>query len=271
MNDSLLYHLNVLILSDTVITKDTVSDTIAINMQEIVRFVQINNVNIAPKLIASNTNFDIFTYIIFFLLGVIAIIWYKIPERFFTIYSLKSASKIQRDRDGDSISKKPGFFFTGLFWLIFIISLSIFSILILNEYYAIEILKIQGFQIFKLTITSIIGLFVYRFILSYWTAFFFQTQNLLKLQVIIDRNTQFITGILLLPISLLILYTNVGFIFYIVITAFVILQAHRIVQIAIIGNSSAVFSAFHIILYLCALEIVPILVLLRLINNDLGI
>jgi UDP-N-acetylglucosamine 2-epimerase (hydrolysing) len=43
----------------------------------------------------------------------------------------------------------------------------------------------------------------------------------------------------LLPISLLILYTNLGFIFYIVITAFVILQAHRIVQIEIIGNSSA--------------------------------
>jgi len=269
MNDSLLYHLNLLAVSATAIIKNAELDSIVQVKPEIVNFVQANSISIVPELLVSNTNFDIITYIIFSILGIIGIIWYLTPDRFLTLFTTKSIEKIQRD--GDGISKSPGLFFIGLFWLIFIISLSIFSILILDEFYATEILKAQNYQIYKIIVASFFGLFLYRFILSYWAAFIFQTQKLLKLQVIIDRNTQFITGILLLPISLLIIYTNVGLIYYIIIPALVVLQAHRIMQIAIIGKSSTVFSAFHIILYLCALEIVPILVLLRLVNNDFEI
>ncbi len=263
MNDSLLYHLNVLLISDTTIVQNTVSDSNTFIKSAPLNFLEISNIN--PELLVTNTNFDIITYVIILLLGIVGIIWYTLPDRFLTIFSLKSLSRIQRE--GDSSYKKPGLFFIGLFWTIYIISFSFFSILILYEFYFPKMSNIIDLQIFKIIITSLIGLFIYRFIIIYGAAFIFQTQKLLKQQVIIDRNIQLITGILLLPISLLIIYTTGIFIFYVVIAAILALQGYRIIQIVIIGNSSVVFSAFHIILYLCALEIVPILILLRLINN----
>jgi len=269
MNDSLLYYLNVILISDTAIIENAVSDSNAIDQTVSVNFLKISNISINPEPIVSSTNFDVITYSVILLLGIVGITWYILPDRFLTIFSIKPLSKIQRE--GNSSANNPGLFFVGLFWIIFILSLSFFSILVLYEFYATEVVNISHFQIFSIITASIIALFLYRFILSYWTAFVFQTQKLLKLQIIINRNIQLIIGILLLPVSLIIIYTNVSLISYFAIATILAFQAYRIIQIVLIGNSSTVFSAFHIILYLCALEILPVLVLLRLINNGFEI
>ncbi len=265
MYDSLPYNFNVLLVGDTALASDTIKDSSTLTNMIPVNFLQTNSINIIPELLVYNSNYDIITYIVIALVGFISIIWYVLPDRFVTIFSLKSISRIQRD--GDSASKKPGLFITSFFWLNFILTLSIFLFLVLHEFFAINISSVSDFIVVRNILIVIMGLFLYRFILGYSTAFIFQTQILMKQQVVIDRNIQLSTGVLLLPIILLILYSSNDLLIYFVIATIVILQIYRLGQIVIIGKSSTVFSALHIILYLCALEIVPVLVLLRLINN----
>ena len=265
MYDSLPHNFNSLFVSDTTLIYKTVVDSSTLTSVNPVKFLQSTSVNFNPELIVHNSNIDIITIVVIVLLGIISVIWHVLPEKFMAIFSLKSISNIQRD--GDNASKKPGVLITSLFWLNFIIAISIFLFLVLHEFFSIRVLNISDYQIFKDILVVIAGLFFYRFVLSYTTAFIFQTQQLMKQQVVIDRNIQLSTGILLLPIILLMLYANNVLMVYIVVSIIALLQIYRLGQMVIIGKSNVVFSALHIILYLCALEIVPVLVLLRLINN----
>jgi len=269
MYDSLLYNISVLPVSDTSIVISAVDDSSTFTKLEQGSFLELGNVQINPILQTVNISDDIITYVIISLIGIISIIWFLLPERFLTIFSFKSMKQIQRDVD--SASKAPGLLITGIFWVTFIASSSIFIFLTFSKFFRNTFAEITDYQIIKYILLVIISLFLYRFALTYTTAFIFQTEKMMKQQVIIDRNIQLITGILLLPIILLLQYVSGDILIFIVIGSIALLQAYRIAQIVIIGNSSSVFSALHIILYLCALEIVPLLVLLRLINNDSGI
>ncbi|MFK5856279.1 MAG: DUF4271 domain-containing protein [Bacteroidota bacterium] len=269
MYDSLLYHFNLVMIGDTAIINKAVADSNALPKLAEVNFLQANNIQIVPIPLTHNHEYDIITYVVVALLGIISVVWYVLPERFVTIFSLKSARRIQRE--GDFALKAPGKIISTIFWVNFIISVSIFVFIILRDSQSDKLLNISDYLLFEYIIITLSILFFYRFVLTFGTAFIFQTQKLRSQQVLIERNIQLITGILLLPIILLFLYVDTDFLIYLVVGAIVILQVYRLVQIAIIGKSSSVFSALHIILYLCTLEIVPILVLMRFINNNSGI
>jgi len=267
MYDNLLYNFNETQIGDTLSMVTALKDSCTIDTLAQNNFIELGNLPINPMLYSHNLNDDIITFVVITLIGIVSVVWYLLPERFLSIFSLKSIKQIQRD--GNSASNAPGLIITSLFWIIFIVSVSAFLFLFLHRFFYDAISEASDYQVFKYIIVVISSLFVFRYILIYTTAFIFQTGKMMKQQVITDRNIQLITGILLLPIILIVQYANGDILIYAVIASLLILQAYRLIQIAIIGNSSSVFSAFHIILYLCALEIVPILVLLRLINFDL--
>ena len=87
-------------------------------------------------------------------------------------------------------------------------------------------------------------------------------------QVLMSRNILFITGVILLPFVFILLCSGSIIPVYFAIVIALLLQLIRIVKTFVIGNSDTMFSALHIILYLCALEIAPVLVLVRLIGNS---
>ncbi len=107
MYDSLPYNFNVLLVGDTALTSDTIKDSSTLTNMIPVNFLQTNSINIIPELLVYNSNYDIITYIVIALVGFISIIWYVLPDRFVTIFSLKSISRIQRD--GDSASKNQDY------------------------------------------------------------------------------------------------------------------------------------------------------------------
>lgn len=269
MYNSLLYNLNVLAVSDTTIVNLAVDDSNTVTQPLPVNFIQMDNVQISPVLHLNDLNTDITAYVLLILLGIISVIWYFFPDRFSTIFSLKPDSKFQRAVE--SSTKVPGTLITGFFWLNFIISTGIFILLVLQRFFGNEITGLSDYEILSYVFIALSGLLLYRFMIIFGTAFVFQTQKLMKQQVITGRNILFITGVLLVPFILVILYTGGNVIMYTAIVTIVLLQVYRLVQIVIIGKSSTIFSALHIILYLCTLEIVPVLVLIRLIGNGSGI
>ncbi len=268
MCEILLSQFNTLFAGNTALVASA-TDSSAVAKIATIHFLQTSTMQINPSLHVHNVNLDIITYVVMALLAVISIVWYLLQDRFLTIFTLKSISRLQRE--SDSASKSPGLLVTGLFWVNFIISLSIFIFLILQSFFKDKIDGVTDYTIFIYILTTILILFLYKLLITFGAGFIFQTQKIMKQQIIIGRNIHHITGVILLPIILLLLYSLQDVLMYIVISIFILLQVYRLAQIVIIGKSSTVFSTLHIILYLCTLEIVPVLVLLRLINNDSGI
>lgn len=222
-----------------------------------------------PEIISSSLNIDLIAYISFTLLIIIALIWHFMPDRFLVIFNLKTSNKTGRHSNSNALV--PGSIITGFLSLNFLISAGLFSLLILLNYYPNTV---EGMSVFEILLGSykVLGLyFLYRIIVIYGTSFVFDTGSLRNEQIQISRNILFITGILLIPAIIIITYSNLKFLTFILLIVIGIFQIMRIAKIIQIGKTSTMFSTLHIILYLCTLEIVPVLVLVRLIGNASGV
>jgi len=269
MNDSLLYHFNILKVGDTTIVSNTVADSNAIIQPLPINFFHATNVQINPVLNSDNSYILIITCVLLVLLGIISTIRYFLPDRLSMIFSLKTEKQLQRTENSNA--KVPGTLITGFFWINFLISTGIFIFILFQRLFENQIIGLSDFEVMSYIFFALIGFFAYRFVVIFGAATIFQTHNMMKQQILISRNILFITGVFLVPVILLILYVASSLFIYVALVVIAFMQAYRMWIIVIIGKSSAIFSGLHIILYLCALEIVPVLVLIRLIGNGSGL
>lgn len=269
MYDSLLYHFNVLMVGDTTFVGNTVIDSSFIIQPVTVNFLNASNVQINPAVHSDNSNIFVITCVLLALLGVIAVIRYFLPDRLSMIFSLKRESQLQRTEGSNT--KVPGTLITAFFLINFMISAGIFILILLQRFFENQIIGMSDSEVLSYIFIIIAGLFLYRSVIILGAATIFQTKKLMKQQVIISRNILLITGVFLVPATLLILYVASDLFIYIALVVMALLQVYRLGVSAIIGKSSTIFSVLHIILYLCTLEIVPVLVLIRLIRNGSGI
>lgn len=273
MGDSIPNLFNTTVINDSIIFNDIlIADSVSVDsmpVKEVVNFLKLGDIVIKPMVKTINSEVDIITYILIALLGIIAVIWRFMPGRFSMIFSLKTDN--QFPRSGGSNVVVPGTLITGFFWINFIVALAIFSYLLIQTYTINVIAELALFQLFGYIFLLIGSLLLYRIIIIFGTAKVFQTQKMMQQQMTVGRNLQFISGVILVPIIILIYYLNVPqlIVFTLVVLAF--LQIIRVGKIILIGKSNTMFSTLHIILYLCALEMVPVLVLIRMIGNAFGV
>ncbi len=265
MYDSLQSYYNDSVIGDTAYSNLVLTDSSIVTKSISDSFLQIDSVEISPVLNLYSSNTDFIAYVLLILLGIISVLWYFLPDRFSTIFLLKSNSQLQRT--GENIAKVPGTLVMGFLWLNFVISICIFIFLLLQMFFAKEISGTTDYKILGYIFLLLTGWLLYRFIIIFGAAVIFETQKLKRQQVIIGGNINIITGVLLVPTILFILYAGVNLLIYIGAALILCLQVYRLLQTVIIGKLSTIFSALHIILYLCTLEIVPVLVLIGLIGN----
>ena len=230
--------------------------------------IDVDRVVIAPEEIISGSGYDYITYVVLILIGIAALIWHFMPDRFRVMFSLRTDK--HSPRSGYEVSVVPGNLITGFMTLNFFLTSGIFITFLIQYFFAdfaseVPLIDILGFSYLVLFV-----LIAYRTILIYSLSLLFNTAQMRNQQMKISRNILFMTGIFLLPVIPLIIYTNIKFILIFAVAIIAILQIIRIVRNVAIGKSSSMFSTLHIILYLCALEIVPILVLVRMIGNSSG-
>ena len=77
------------------------------------------------------------------------------------------------------------------------------------------------------------------------------------------------SGIILLPLMIIITYLRIYFLFYIILAIFVLILFYRLLRIMINRISPSNFSVFYIFLYLCTIEFIPLLIFIKLIYNHL--
>lgn len=127
----------------------------------------------------------------------------------------------------------------------------------------------SGLSDWQVTLLLFGGLFVFdgiKSVLITISGKVFQTEESsheIKLNILIFNH---LIGVFLFPVSIIALFWNGKFILITGLVIFSLLMIYRFIRLLIIGISTSKYNLLYLILYLCTLEILPILLLLRTIK-----
>lgn len=226
-------------------------------------FLQQSITKIEPLGVAPSN--DLFTFILFFFITGLAVIWFFIPERLAMVF--KISTKKTFSRSGEISNKAPGILISLFFFLNFLLNMSIFIFLLL---------KYIDNTLFSGTDTRLIILYImagisafYVFRLTYIkiSGKIFKTEENASQQLTLYINTDNAVGILLVPVLLIVLYSDFDFLIFSGILIALIFQIIKWIKTFVIGISIQGFTVLHLILYLCTLEIIPILIVIKLVEK----
>jgi len=111
----------------------------------------------------------------------------------------------------------------------------------------------------------ILGLFSFvKLVLIRLSGVVFKTTEMAKKQQIIYLNSYNASGVLLLPLLFMLMIVPGNNILYFILFIVAIIFMYRWIQTIAIGINSTHFNTFHLILYLCTLEIIPMMILLKI-------
>jgi len=125
----------------------------------------------------------------------------------------------------------------------------------------------NNLQLIAYILVTIFSFYLFRILYIKISGFIFRTKEKSTQHLNIYVNTENALGILLLPVLLLSLYATIPFILFAGILLFIIILIIRWVKTFFIGMTIGGFTVLHLILYLCTLEIIPVLIVIKLLEN----
>ncbi|UBM61840.1 DUF4271 domain-containing protein [Candidatus Sulfidibacterium hydrothermale] len=200
-------------------------------------------------------------YLLFGFLTLIALIRFFYPRTLQAIFTLFLKSGTRRDNDSYS---KPGWAVPLFFSINFWVAITLFSIIILIRYHYLPARSFTDFY----WVGRIAGItFVFFFlnqILTLLSGILFNAKTSAKNQLKSNQLWMFISGIILIPLLLIYFYSGSRFLIDGMIVTIIILFLFKWFQTFRNGLSEGDFQIHHIFLYLCAIEIAPLLWLVKL-------
>ncbi|MDB5119375.1 MAG: hypothetical protein JWN56_593 [Sphingobacteriales bacterium] len=199
------------------------------------------------------------TFSLLFLLGLIKFIF---PKEFSLLIEAFYNNRIlgQLNKEDNVLGSWPFIFMLLLF------GLTIGMFLYLSGKYLLLKYSYDGFQWFLILSVLIIGLFVIKIIMLLLMGFFFEIEKLVKEYISILYLSYFNTSIVLIPLVIALCLAPSRFsAFYIYLTA-ILLGLIFLFQFLRAGTNILTtyrFPKVYLILYLCALEICPLLILIK--------
>ena len=196
---------------------------------------------------------------------VLTLIWYFFPERILRLLA-REGSKHKAKYDDNQFAR-PGFILYVILGFTFIFTTSLFIYLATLKYFPSIISEYSFEQLTLFIPVLLIFYYLLRYIVMYTTGFLFNTQQQAAKQINAAFRVNLIQSLLLLPMLLVLLNFQVTVFYYL---GFVILLTAMVYKwgfLLFIGVKKSKISLYHNILYLCALEIVPVIILLKLLEN----
>lgn len=204
-------------------------------------------------------------YLVLAGLFLLAVVKYLYEKRFglllSSIYSRSSANHLVRET---SIFGSPSFIYL---LAIFLVA----SLVLIHQVF--QHFNLSGPSLWKdvLIYLQIIGAYfaflLIQFILVLLAGFLFKNPETAREYIHNIIIFNLIGGVLLLPLILLIHYSHRSVFLYVAFSIISILLLIRFIRGFIIGLSDQKFSLFHLFLYLCTLEILPVLVVAKFIDK----
>jgi hypothetical protein len=204
-----------------------------------------------------------FIYVLLLLSMGVAVIWYYIPERLSSIFSL--SVKTVMSRSAEKGFAGPGIGVSVFFLLNSLITMSFLALYLVkhlvHEGYFTDVNEVQILA----SLALILGFFSFiKLVLIRLSGVVFKTAEMARKQQIIYLNSYNATGVLLLPLLFVLIIIPGNNILYVILFIVAIMFVYRWVQTIVIGINITHFNTFHLILYLCTLEIIPMLVLIKI-------
>jgi hypothetical protein len=169
-------------------------------------------------------------------------------------------------RDGDLLKERMAFPFI-------IIYFAIFSLFIFQTAHFFVNLKQWTYYSFSFYLKILMGVIVLHYIKQFFAKFIgnlFKNTNTAYIYQLNEFVFKIITGIFLLPAMLFMVFSNAAIASvttYLSIFLLAVLIIFKNIRAAIIGLSFSKFSHFYLFLYLCILEVLPILIIAKIISG----
>ena len=165
----------------------------------------------------------------------------------------------QLSRDGGLLSERVSIFL----FISFFLSFSVFIYKTFEFYYDVPA---NGIFSFVLYLKVLVGVTLYYFLkmgLYKSCGFIFRSAKETSDYILNIYIFGQVTGVVLLPLIVMITYINNEFIIYIGLTVIALSYVYRLFRGVTITISNVKISMYYIFLYLCTLEILPLLILIK--------
>jgi len=222
-------------------------------------------IEITPLLKAASS-YEWMTTTLLLLMAIMVVLWFVMPKRQSLFQQIKQSLK----SPSEITLRIPGFLFSVFFYLNYLVVVVLFIIISIEKFVHPETSTISLSQLIVLTSLAFVVYSLYKLAFIAVAGFLFNTRTLAMQQIRLYINLDNISGFLLLPVLLVFLSTQSTYFFYFGVLIILIANAIKWFQTIALGKSVSMFKLYHLIIYLCTLEIIPFILLIKLIKN-LGI
>ncbi len=221
--------------------------------------------NPLPTTIPATVNTDWITGLIllaFTLLALIKLLFNKSLPKLFKAFRARNYAN-QIIRDGNPFRKQSNL----LAVIIYFLSLPLLLYFTINYYTPSNMPIPGGINLFGLLVSFSAIYWLLKVLMLKIIGHLFNTQKA-SFEILINIFIlNLVTGIIILPFLTLYLYTQEDLFLFMSIITLLISYSQRLLRELIIGFSYTIFSVLHLFLYLCTLEIIPMVIIAKVVMN----
>ncbi|NOY50561.1 MAG: DUF4271 domain-containing protein [Chlorobi bacterium] len=196
----------------------------------------------------------------------ISAVWYFTPDLIRGNFTALATNPLKRN--WESGTNKAGIIINALLYLNFIVVIPVLIMLVLNNLIPDYLnIGLSGNTLFLL-IYIIAAYILFRQIFVAATAWLFATKAMGKAHNKLLNSLEKTLGLIVLPLLFVFIYTDLSFIIGFGGLLMLLFIISRWVFTMAIGLRITKFSWFHIILYLCTLEFIPFLLVIKLLKSQ---
>ena len=198
----------------------------------------------------------------FFILALVQLLFFQRFQLLIQAY-FSSRSLNQLIREGDPFNERISIALSA----IYVMSIAMVIFQVLKLLFHQSNFFIPGFQLYLLICLAVVGFWALKLLIMNFLSIIFMTEktnNEYKLNIL---TTISFLGFLLLPILVFTVYLKSSWLIYTCLILIILASLFRLAKGFIIGISLTKFSYFFLFVYLCTLEILPLLVAAKLIQK----
>ncbi len=225
-------------------------------------FLQSVSVEIVPHLNTSLQAEWMTSTLLLLLIGMV-ILWFVIPDRKSLIYSWMHPF----EKPNKTYVRRPGFMFPFLFYLNYLFAIILFLILAFERFLPDEFMDFSQSQFVTLITIAFVGYSLYKLAFIAFIGTLFKTWNVTTQQIRLYVNQNSSSGFFMLLILFFILFTNSVYFFYLGFLMLIISNVIKWFQTIALEKIISTYKLYHLIIYLCTLEILPMILLIRIVRD----
>lgn len=199
-------------------------------------------------------------YLLFGFISIFAVIRYYYPHAYRALLMAigKTSAWQENESKGAAGLMVPLFLFIN-----FLVSMGLLFFVSNQKFNLFRIFGVTPFEFFLFSCLVVLLYYFLNEIVILFVGFLFGTSKHALLHVKTGSHIANFLGMILNPLLLFYFFTNLDLFFYLALSAIVLALLFKWVLLFKMGLSLIYYSPFHIILYLCTLEIIPIMLLIK--------